>query len=104
MIPLPRSTMPLVPLIGQSRNPSPRRVTSWVRRSVSAGEIVLIWMTVTPVGAAPITGPRITSSTVASEGSSVHTQSAILATSPADPTTSPPKAPNIEFGAGAYAK
>src|SRR6267378_3383363 len=48
MMPSPRATIPLVPLIGQSRNPTPRAAHSRASRSVSAGEMVLICTTVRP--------------------------------------------------------
>src|SRR5688572_8784862 len=94
--------MPLVPLIGQSRKVSPRVAVSRARRSVRAGEIVLIWRIVWP-GRAPAvmpSGPRIACSTIGREGSSVATASAARATSAADRAAVPPSATSRSTHAG----
>src|SRR5437867_2769882 len=92
MIPSPCATMALVPLIGQSRNARPLAVTSRARRSVSAGEMVLIWMIVAPAGpdAARPRGPSTTASTDASDGRTTHTASADFATASALGAARPP--------------
>src|SRR5947207_3157715 len=94
MMPSPRATMPLVPLIGQSRNARPFAPTSRARRSVSVGEMVLIWMIVCPAWPATASprGPRTTSSTAASDGRTTHTASAARATASADGAAWPPSA------------
>src|SRR5436190_6055221 len=94
MMPSPRATIPLVPLIGQSRNARPFAPTSRARRSVSVGEMVLIWMIVCPAWPATASprGPRTTSSTAASDGRTTHTASAARATASADGAAWPPSA------------
>src|SRR5882724_7654479 len=91
-LPSPRSTMEVVPLTGQSRNPRPLAVTSRARRSVSAGEIVLIWKTVSPGWPPERTpsAPRMAASAAASEGRSVQTTSAVRATSADEAAAFPP--------------
>ena len=61
-------------------------------RSLRAGEIVLIWMTVWPGRAAAATpsAPRMAASTVGSDGRSVQTASLARATARADGAVSPP--------------
>ena len=91
-MPSPRATIPLVPLIGQSRKPRPRASTSRASRTLSAGEIVLIW-TMTPSGfaaASTPSRPRIVSSTAASEGNSVQVISDACAIAAADGAVLPP--------------
>src|SRR5207244_2736340 len=93
-IPSPRATIALVPLIGASRNASPFAVTSRARRSVSAGEMVLIWMMVRPGGPATARprDPSTTSSTDARDGRTTHTASAASATASAVGAARPPTA------------
>ncbi len=86
--------MALVPLTGQSRKAKPRASASRARRSVRAGEIVLIWTSVRP-GRAPArtpSGPRIAASTAASDGRRVQTGSAAPATAAAEGAARPPSA------------
>ena len=91
-IPSPCATMALVPLIGASRNARPFAATSRAKRSVSAGEMVLIWMMVRPGGlnATRPRGPSTTSSTDARDGSTTHTASAAFATASAVGAARPP--------------
>src|SRR6266508_350997 len=106
MMPSPRSTMALVPLTGQSRKPSLRADISSASRVVSVGEIVLIWITVSP-GRAPATMPpasSVASSTEASEGSRVQTASADRATAAADGAAAPPRAVRASTRAGRRSK
>src|SRR6266850_6854007 len=99
--PSPLATMPLVPLMGQSRKTSPRAAVSRARRSVSEGEMVLIctigWPAL-PAAVMPC-GPRMASSTVASDGRIVQTTSAARATSPADFAGVPPTAASRSMAA-----
>ena len=86
--------MPLVPLTGQSRKARPRAASAPAQRSVSVGEIVLIWTTGWSGRSTVMSpsGPRMTSSTAAREGSTVQTASVSPATATGESAGTSPSA------------